>query len=227
MAFDMENLILNDIEIGLLYLACINQQVAKSDIKDSHKAQLYQYAQKQQFEAISFIDKLLLGNPKFDFEYFAKRSTNYKNAVAVLEWLNGPTDTKPKKASKTKSLVSLIWDIEYSNLKKAYDYLKVYNFIDDKTTLEQFKAVFTGQPIETIQPIKWIETTTLLAYFLDNADIKQNYQSIVGKTGLFISKKDNPISASNLAASLSNFNKYGKPKGHEKIDKLLNDIQKH
>jgi hypothetical protein len=227
MAFDMENLILNDIEIGLLYLACINQQVAKSDIKDSHKAQLYQYAQKQQFEAISFIDKLLLGNPKFDFEYFAKRSTNYKNAVAVLEWLNGPTDTKPKKASKAKTHVSLIWDIDSSNLKIAYSHLIANEYIDSKTTLEQFTAIFTGQPIDNIPPIKWTATTKLLAYFLDHADLNQNYQALVGEKGLFISSKGNPISASNLAASLSQIKSSGKPKGHEKIDKLLNDIQKH
>jgi hypothetical protein len=223
----MQNLILNDGELRELYLACINQQVYKSDIKDSHKAQLYQYAQKQQFEAISFINKLLIANPQFDFEYFAQRSSNYKFSVAILDWLNDTLDTNPKKVILTKTHVSLIWDIDSSNLKIAYSHLIANEYIDSKTTLEQFTAIFTGQPTDNIPPIKWTATTKLLAYFLDHADLNQNYQALVGEKGLFISSKGTPISASNLAASLSQIKSSGKPKGHEKIDKLLNDIQKH
>jgi hypothetical protein len=83
----MEKLILTEEEIRLLYLACLAQKASKNDIMESHKAQLFHYAEKQQFEAIKFIDELLSTNENFDFEYYVNRSATYKNALAIMDWL--------------------------------------------------------------------------------------------------------------------------------------------
>jgi hypothetical protein len=44
-----------------------------------------------------------------------------------------------------------------------------YKLIASETTLEQFKAVFTGQPIETINPIKWHQANASELLYFDEA----------------------------------------------------------
>jgi len=51
-----------------------------------------------------------------------------------------------------------------------------YKLIAPETTLEQFKATFTGQPIESINPIKWHQdNASELLYFNEAIDNMTNY----------------------------------------------------
>ena len=52
-----------------------------------------------------------------------------------------------------------------------------YRLIAPETTLEQFKAVFTRQPIESINPIKWHQdNASELLYFIDRLEQSNNIE---------------------------------------------------
>jgi len=73
--------------------------------------------------------------------------------------------TKPKQQQKKTSYV---WqnnpDKELPELCRLM--IDKYKLIAPETTYEQFKAIFTGQPIESIEPIKWHqENASELLYF--------------------------------------------------------------
>ena len=75
-----------------------------------------------------------------------------------------PTRKPPKQQKRT----SYVWqnnpDKELPELYSLM--LNKYKLIAPETTLEQFKAVFTGQPIESINPIKWRQdNASELLYF--------------------------------------------------------------
>jgi hypothetical protein len=137
------------------------------------------------------------------------------------------TKSKPKK-QKTK--ISYIWqnnpDKELPELHKLMR--DKYKLIASETTFEQFKAVFTGQPIDdSFEPLKWKESNRLLAYFLDSAFSGQNWQSIAGKGNLFFNLKGKLIKANDLSVAKKEYTDNGKPKGYEKIDMILSTIKKH
>jgi len=53
-----------------------------------------------------------------------------------------------------------------------------YKLIASETTYEQFKAVFSGQPIESIKPIKWHQdNASELLYFIDRLEQSNNIAS--------------------------------------------------
>ena len=84
-----------------------------------------------------------------------------------------PTRKPPKQQKKT----SYVWqgnpDKELPELYSLM--LNKYKLIAPETTLEQFKAVFTGQPIESINPIKWHqENASELLYFIDRLQQTNN-----------------------------------------------------
>jgi hypothetical protein len=231
------NLILSPSEIENLYRGFLKGIVSLNDINESHQTQLLDYAERINYRATRFCWDLVAANPHLphqDFEFYSSSHNHYKESKQVVDFINNWFENQ--KVNKLKSSpnkkrndnpISLKWDIDESNLIKGYEYLRANDCIDDKTTLEQFKAIFTGQSINNIKPIKWIEDTKLLAYFLDNIITDPKWQSIAGKAMLFNSKYNTPITASNLSKSKKDYKDYGRPKGYEKIDKLLNDIQKH
>ena len=75
-----------------------------------------------------------------------------------------PARKPPKQQKKT----SYVWQSNPDKeLPELYSLmLNKYKLIAPETTLEQFKAVFTGQPIESINPIKWHQdNASELLYF--------------------------------------------------------------
>ena len=84
-----------------------------------------------------------------------------------------PARKPPKQQKKT----SYVWQ---SNQEKELPELfslmiNKYKLIAPETTLEQFKAVFTGQPIESINPIKWHQdNASELLYFNEAIKNKVN-----------------------------------------------------
>ena len=84
-----------------------------------------------------------------------------------------PARKPPKQQKKT----SYVWqnnpDKELPELYRLM--IDKYKLIAPETTLEQFKAVFTGQPIESINPIKWHQdNASELLYFNEAIKNKVN-----------------------------------------------------
>lgn len=136
-----------------------------------------------------------------------------------------PARKLPKQQKKT----SYEWQNEPDKeLPELYSLMMgKYKLIAPETTYEQFRAIFTRQPIESINPIKWTESNRLLAYFLDSVFNGQNWQSIAGNGGLFLNKKGLKISANDLSVAKKGYIDFGKPKDYEKIDLILKTIKKH
>lgn len=141
---------------------------------------------------------------------------------AEIERTEKSTNLRPAKKNTAKSYQ---WqgDAE-KELPKLYQMLIRDEIIDEQTDLKDFKATFTGQPTETIKPIKWTNSNRLLAYFLDTAFNSQDWQSIAGNGKLFLNYKGKILTANDLSVAKKGFD-FGKPKGYEKIDKILSEIK--
>ena len=134
----------------------------------------------------------------------------------------------PKQNKGTKEPISFQWKTNpEKQLPMLFKLMKdTYNLIDQGTTQEQFKAVFTGQPIVGVKPIKWSESNRLLAYFLDSAFTGQNWQSVLGNGSLFINRKGKILKANDLAVAKYEYKRYGLPNGYKAIDSILKEIKK-
>ena len=123
-------------------------------------------------EAVAKIDKQLYelrkkellaeigGEGLNDYENWLKKY--YSNEIDHHQ--KRPTTKPPQQQKKT----SYVWqnnpDKELPELYKLM--IGKYKLIASETTYEQFKAIFTGQPIESIEPIKWHqENASELLYF--------------------------------------------------------------
>lgn len=91
-----------------------------------------------------------------------------RNQLAIYEtYLNqrkAAISQKPQQSNK----LSFIWQGNAEReLPELYSLmLNEYKLIAPETNLEQFTAIFTGQPIESVQPIKWHqENASELLYF--------------------------------------------------------------
>jgi len=81
------------------------------------------------------------------------------------------------KGTKQQQKTSYVWqsnpDKELPELYKLM--IDKYKLIAPETTYEQFKAVFTGQAIESINPIKWHQdNASELLYFIDRLQKTNN-----------------------------------------------------
>lgn len=149
---------------------------------------------------------------------------------SIKEWIE-IHNSKPEKNTKDKAKpkTSFVWpNNQDKELPELYRLMHDRcNLIAPNITYEQFKAVFTGQPIdENFEPVRWISSNRLLAYFLDSVFIGQDWQSIAANGDFFLNKKGNSFSANDLAQAKKGFKDFGKPKGYEMIDKILSDIKK-
>lgn len=162
-------------------------------------------------------------------------TANYPQKAGLDKWielkihqLKSDGDTPAKSKSKPSNKTTYKWQGKPDELPQLFSLMRdKYKLIAPKTDLEQFTAIFTGQAIDNIKPIKWINTNRLLAYFLDHIFTNQNWQSIAGGNGYFINKSDKTITANDLSVAKNDYTAYGKPKGYEKIDLILKDIKKH
>ncbi len=82
-----------------------------------------------------------------------------------------------RKPPKQQKRISYVWqnnpDKELPELYSLM--LNKYKLIAPETSLEQFKAVFTGQAIESINPIKWHQdNASELLYFIDRLQQTNN-----------------------------------------------------
>jgi hypothetical protein len=128
----------------------------------------------------------------------------------------------PEKYKEREKAKSYLWQSKTdTELPELYQLLKDNQLIHLKTTFKQFKAVFTGQPTITIQPIIWIGATNLLAYFLDQAHRK--HKKLPTNTKVWSLAKGCFTGSTSLIQSRTNYenSKSGKPTNFEIIDTIL------
>lgn len=97
-------------------------------------------------------------------------------------------------------------------------------FIASETTLKQFTAIFTGQPIDdSLKPIEWIEAKSLLAYFIDQIF---ELGKIPDNTNFWSIAKFSFFNADTLKHLKDSYKKNNscKPKGFSKIDRLFENL---
>jgi hypothetical protein len=132
--------------------------------------------------------------------------------------------TSDKNISKK---TSYLWQSNPENeLPELYNLMiKDYKLIAPDTTYEQFEAVFTGQAIDSVEPIKWLGAKNLNAYFIEQLIEKKKLSKAVNndvwKTAKFCFADGSNFSQ---LIDLYNNNKTGKPKNHNLIDNLLNAL---
>lgn len=150
-----------------------------------------------------------------------------KQEIELLEELLKVKEKKPTKShhtQKQKQPISLDWQgITDKQLVYLFQRLKGTEMIDGETDFKDFRATFTGQPTTNIKPIKWIATNRLLAHFLNTKFNGQNWQNIAGSNNLFINRNDKPLVANDFSSA--NDERFGKPKGYEKIDNILSEMK--
>lgn len=138
-----------------------------------------------------------------------------------------PETEAPAKKSKSTTDISFKWlSNPESELPPLFHNMKNAGLIASETTLEQFTAIFSGQPIQTIAPVNWLKEQTLLAYFLEKIREKQFINKyidlwMIGSNcftvkGKIVTNKR----LSDLQYQYSG-NKSGKPKNHKIIDDLF------
>lgn len=126
--------------------------------------------------------------------------------------------------SKAQKMISYVWQNEPNNeLPELYNkMIDKYKLIASETTYEQFKAIFTGQPIDEIVKIERTKkfTNVLLAYFVSRLFQKSNPHN-------FLSIAEKCFSdAKNLNQAQNNYfnNQNRLPKNYEIIDGLINPL---
>jgi hypothetical protein len=83
----IKDVFLNNIELSFLYRDSLKGVISKNDLAETQKAQLIEFAKNEEFKALDFINKLLLGNPETTFEYWEQRHGNLNYAKKVLNCL--------------------------------------------------------------------------------------------------------------------------------------------
>jgi len=141
----------------------------------------------------------------------------------VINFNNWNTQKRPKKQTNT----SYIWQGNPDNeLPELYSLLtNEYKLISPETTLEQFIAIFSGQPIEDIKPIQWNAAKNLNAYFIEQLIQIKKISKAINNDVWKIAQQCfvNGTNFSQIIDQYSN-SKVGKPKHHNLIDDLLNTL---
>ena len=119
---------------------------------------------------------LLLYKLKFDTDIENDAVEKIRPELLEMEAYFSNLLVKPQKQQKKTSYV---WqsnpDTELKELYKLM--IDIYKLIAPETTYEQFKAIFTGQSIESIEPIKWHQdNASELLYF--NEAIKNKVNNV-------------------------------------------------
>ncbi len=132
-------------------------------------------------QAVAKIDKQL-------YELRKKELLSEIGADGLNEWqkwlkkyLSNEIDQQQKrparKPPKQQKKTSYVWQNNTDKeLPELYSLMiNKYKLIAPETTLEQFTAIFTGQPIDEIEPIRWHqENASELVYFINRLEQTDN-----------------------------------------------------
>lgn len=160
----------------------------------------------------------------YDEEYFLHITELVKENENQKEyWRYRLNELCTKKVQTSTVKTSYKWQGNPDELPKLHKLMiDKYKLIGPETTLGQFKAVFTGQPIESINPIKWEMAKNLNAYFLEQLFDKKKLYKAHNPDIWDIAKYcfSDGTNFGQLVELYKN-NKTGKPKNHNLIDDLL------
>lgn len=141
---------------------------------------------------------------------------------AVLDFLNtvifNKQDTK-------KELTTYQWltdpEKELPELSELYKRMNG-KFIAE-TDFESFRAIFTGQPVQSITKLKWLAGSAMLAYFIDSIRNKMPLATDMWETAKHCFEKSKSLKQSQQSYLKNKINN-GKPKKFKLIDELLTNL---
>ncbi|MBF9251741.1 hypothetical protein I2I11_00395 [Pontibacter sp. 172403-2] len=133
-------------------------------------------------------------------------------------------DVSVQKTPKSKS-ISYVWQGKPEEIDTLYSQLIKDGYLPASTDAENFKALFTGKTLSSIEPLQWLKNKNLLAYLIDELyDIGKmpsdtNYWSIA--EACFTDIKN----LKQIKINYLNNKNQSKPKGFEKIDTILREVK--
>ena len=125
--------------------------------------------------------------------------------------------------NKSKEAKSYKWQSNPDKeLPELYNKMKGV-YVDADTTLEQFTAIFTGQPTKSITLVKWIGQKNLLPYFIE---VSFKLKKLSGITNKWATCKLCFNGVDNLSQSRDLYlnNKKGLPRNSHQIDELFKTL---
>ena len=184
-------------------------------------------------EALAIVDKLLYGLRKKELlaEIDTPNADWNDRGIWFRKYLLNELDHQQKRPSikppKQQKRTTYQWQGNAGKeLPELYSLMiNKYKLIASDTTLEQFTAIFTGQPIKNIKPIKWNVSKTLNAYFIEQL-INKNKLSKAINIDIWVISKYCFSNGANFSQSIDNYknSKTGKPSNYNLIDDLLNAL---
>ena len=159
---------INDIEIRELMRLALAGRIDKNDLTGTEKANILHFARQDKLNELEFLHRLVIANPKQNFEKLVSYSTRLKDCDILINWLEPYQQDQPQK--KTPGPITYQWTKQADiQLPILHQKLIDGGFIASETSLETFTACFNGQPVKSItEKIKWLESKVLLAYFLNS-----------------------------------------------------------
>lgn len=184
-------------------------------------------------EALAIVDKLLYGLRKKELlaEIDTPNADWNDRDIWFRKYLLNELDYHQKRPSikppKQQKRTTYQWQGNAGKeLPELYSLMiNKYKLIASDNTLEQFTAIFTGQPIKNIKPIKWNVSKTLNAYFIEQL-INKNKLSKAINIDIWVISKYCFSNGANFSQSIDNYknSKTGKPSNYNLIDDLLNAL---
>lgn len=92
-------------EIKELYDQILQDGVSKNDLTETHKKQLWKYANKENLEALKLYNDYCIFQPDTTLEDWENISVNYRNSLYAIIWLQ---QNEPKEAAKPPPEENLI-----------------------------------------------------------------------------------------------------------------------
>ncbi|WP_210466706.1 hypothetical protein [Rufibacter roseolus] len=128
-----------------------------------------------------------------------------------------------KNRLKTLKGVTYKWKGNPEELVPLYSQLVKGGFLPNNTDQDNFQALFTGKPMNSIQPIIWLENINLLAYLLNQL---QGNKKIPLSDNLWSIAESCFKDIKNLKQAKQNYlnNSVSKPDGFELIDNIINSL---
>lgn len=140
---------------------CTNGSLEQTSCTDKHTGLIIKLIY---LEWLLWIEKADKKGLKNDFKTFVReRKEKYKGLdYEETIRLRRLAQKRPKHEPN-----SYVWQGRQEEINTLYNHLIVGEFLPDNTSFEIFKAVFTGKPLNSIQPLQWLKAKNLLAYLID------------------------------------------------------------
>jgi hypothetical protein len=131
-----------------------------------------------------------------------------------------------ERTNQKKIVLSYTWPHDTRSLNDLHNKL-VDGYFEKSTSIQSFETVFNGKGKKHQGPtLKWLQSNRLLAYLLEELFNDSQWQAIAGNGQLFRNCNNKLLSANDLTNAKSGYMQEGKPKGYERIDRILSSVKK-